>query len=168
LANLIIIQDWQPIVEETMQNTFKTAMHICHTLAFSLALLFPMSQSLAGDESSAGQIADQFDQAIKSGDTEAIRNILHDDVLIYEGGSVEASFEEYASHHMEADIAFMSGMEKTVLSRKVFEQDEMAVVSTRYQMRGNYKGRFIDKASMETLVMKKSGSHWKIVHIHWS
>ena len=151
-----------------MQNTYKTVKHGCFILASLLILGFSSAPLLADDAISPTQVADQFDQAIKDGNTDLMRKILDDNVLIYEAGKVEASLEEYASHHMEADIAFMSQMEKTVLSRKAFEHDDMAVVSTQYKMRGDYKGRFIDKITMETLVLKKYDGAWKVIHIHWS
>jgi len=151
-----------------MRKIFKVVFHSCSIFAILLVFTLPLSQLSADDDTSAALIADQFDQAIKDGDTEAVRNILHDDVLIFESGNVEASLEEYASHHLQADISFMSGMQKEVISRNIFQEGDIAVVSTQYKMRGEYKGRLFDKISMETLVLKKSGSDWKIVHVHWS
>ena len=145
-----------------------SGLPLVHIAVFALLFNLMPTEILAESASSVAGTADKFDLAIKHGDTDAIRTILDDDVLIYEAGNVEGSFEEYASHHMSADIQFMSTMEKTILSRKLFENGDLAVVSTEYRMKGGYKGRFIDKTTMETLVLRKSETGWKIVHIHWS
>lgn len=113
-------------------------------------------------------LADRFDAAISSGDEEAIRSVLHESVLIYEGGKVEASLEEYAAHHMKADMAYMAGIEKEIISRTVLEDNGIAVVTTQYRMRGSYGGNPVDRISLETLVMRDIGEGWKIVHVHWS
>lgn len=112
--------------------------------------------------------ADLFGQALKAGNEAAVRSLLDENVLIFESGNVESSLAEYASHHMAADFAFMAGMEKEVLSRRVFADGDMAVVSTRYRMYGSYKGKDYDQVSSETLVMEKNAMGWKILHIHWS
>ena len=145
-----------------------SGLPLIHITVFALLLNLIPTEILAESDSSAAAIADQFDLALKQGDSDAIRAILDDDVLIYEAGNVESSFEEYASHHLSADIQFMSTMEKTILSRKLFENSDLAVVSTEYRIKGSYKGRFIDKTTMETLVLRKSETGWKIVHVHWS
>jgi len=135
-------------------------------------LLFPVLAT-SGNPQAGGTIgpeamADNFGRALSESDEATVRNVLHVDVLIFESGNVEGSLEEYAAHHMSADMAFMAGIEKEIISRKVFEEGNTAVVSTRYQMSGSYKDRVIDMVSSETLVMQKTGDEWKIVHVHWS
>ena len=97
-----------------------------------------------------------------------MRSLLDENVLIFESGAVESSLAEYAAHHLGADITFMSNMNKEILSRNVYEDGDMTVVSTRYRMHGSYNGRDFDQVSSETLVLRKSLDGWKIVHIHWS
>ena len=35
-------------------------------------------------------------------------------------------------------------------------------------MRGTYKGNGVDQVTTETMVLRRVGGAWKIVHIHWS
>lgn len=122
----------------------------------------------AGEARSAVSVADQFKQALHAADAAAVRETLSENVLIFESGKVESSLEEYASHHMAADMAFMKEMEASILSRTVFEDEAMATVSTVYHLKGTYRGKSLDEKSSETLVMRKINGAWKIVHIHWS
>jgi ketosteroid isomerase-like protein len=50
----------------------------------------------------------------------------------------------------------------------IFDSGDSATVVTRSHVHGMYKEQDIDLISTETLVMKKVGGQWKIVHIHWS
>ncbi len=112
--------------------------------------------------------AHQFAQALGSGNEASVLNLLASDVLIYESGGVESSLEEYASHHLPADMKFLSGMTKKLISEKVFTQGDLAIVTSLSQLTGTYGDKPIDSKSTETLVLKRTDNTWKIVHIHWS
>jgi len=116
----------------------------------------------------AATIAARFSKALDSADKKTVRRLLAENVLIYEGGGVESSLEEYASHHMTADMAFLSGLKREVLSQKIFDHGDMVVVSTLTRLHGNYQEKPIDSKSAETLLLERRGDDWKIVHIHWS
>jgi ketosteroid isomerase-like protein len=139
----------------------------------SLPFVFFISALIASTGAEAGnttatEVADQFGQALKENNEPAVRNLLDENVLIFESGSVESSLEEYASHHMSADMAFMQEIEKEIITRSVVENGDMVVISTKYRMFGTYKAQNFDKTSLESLVLKKTEGTWKIVHIHWS
>lgn len=138
------------------------------TLAAFLLFLTAPGACMAKPEMQAAVLADRFAAAISNGQESEIRAVLHESVLIYEGGKVEASLDEYAAHHMQADMDYMAGIEKEILSRTVFEDNGLAVVTTQYRMTGQYNNRPVDRVSLETLVMRDAGEGWKIVHVHWS
>lgn len=117
---------------------------------------------------SAVSVAQQFSEALETGDVETIKNLLADDVLIYESGGVESSLAEYASHHLNADIKFLSAMKKENISQKSFVRDDLAVVTSVSGLKGMYRDKSIDITTTETLVLQRTDQHWKIVHIHWS
>jgi ketosteroid isomerase-like protein len=60
----------------------------------------------------------------------------------------------------------MKTMEREVMSRHVFDSGDSATVVTHSRVHGMYKEQDIDLSRTETLVMKKIGGQWKIVHIH--
>jgi ketosteroid isomerase-like protein len=122
-----------------------------------------------GDNShSAVSTAKQFSKALETGDVNTVKNLLADDVLIYESGGVESSLAEYSRHHLNADIKFLSAMEKEFISQNSFEKGELAVVTTVSALKGLYGNKAMNITSTETLVLQRTDQHWKIVHIHWS
>ena len=116
----------------------------------------------------AENIVDAFRKALTDGDSKQAMALLSDDVLIYESGGAEASKAEYASHHLEADIAFLKGIKQSVSARSAQASGDMALITTKGAAVGTYKDKSIDSASTETMVLRLTEGKWKIVHIHWS
>jgi len=143
-----------------------------HRLMLLLALVvvgvFSVSPVFAEEIASPGDLAARFAADLASGKVADIRELLAPDVLIYESGGVESSLDEYASHHLPADIKFMSGMQREVISQNTFDFGDAAVVSTLARLSGVYNCKPVDSKSTETLVMRRVSGDWKIVHIHWS
>jgi ketosteroid isomerase-like protein len=155
------------IMYELFEGEF---MKTLSTLLLSTILaVSSTSAALAQEhEHPASMVAAQLGDAIAAGDVDTLRLLLTPDVLIFESGGVESSLAEYEGHHMPADMAFMKAMEREVMSRHVFNSGDSATVVTRSHVHGMYKEQDIDLISTETLVMKKMGGQWQIVHIHWS
>ena len=116
----------------------------------------------------AENIVDAFRKALTDGDSKQAMALLSDDVLIYESGGAEASKAEYASHHLDADIAFLKGVKQRVAARSAQASGDMALVTTQGATVGTYKDKAINSASTETMVLRLTEGKWKIVHIHWS
>ncbi|WP_235281978.1 YybH family protein [Thalassotalea sp. ND16A] len=122
----------------------------------------------SGTDSIPAKIVTQFHQALKSGDKELARSLLADNVLIFEGGGVERSAEEYAHHHMLADMKYLAAVNSTMLEHHVQITGNSAISISRSKTSGTYKGKDVDYEGMETMVLAKHANGWKIVHIHWS
>ena len=113
-------------------------------------------------------VAKQFSDALGSGDKATVMNLLADDVLIYESGGAETSLEEYASHHLNADMKYLSGLDKELISQESFVQGDLTIITSISELTGTYRDKPVDSKSAESLVMKRTDNRWKIVHIHWS
>jgi hypothetical protein len=136
-------------------------------LAIGLLTLQPLSACI-DPLHPAQEAANLFAAAMKQGDSELVHQVLDTNVLIFESGNIESSLEEYASHHLEADIAFMEDIDKEIISQTLIEDSNLVIISTSYRMFGTYKDQEFDKTSLETLVLRQMHDGWKIVHIHWS
>lgn len=104
-----------------------------------------------------------FHQALENGDKAKARSLLADDVLIFEGG-VERSADEYANHHMLADMKYLAAVESKTLEHQVSISGEMALSVSRSKTMGNYKDKNVDYEGLETIVLNLSDGKWK----HWS
>ena len=109
-----------------------------------------------------------FHSALASGNTAAAQALLAEDALIFESGGVESSRAEYASHHLQADAAFSAAVTRTLVSRTHGEQGDAAWVMSVETVTGTYRGRAINSRSVETMLLRRVDSQWRIVHIHWS
>jgi mono/diheme cytochrome c family protein/ketosteroid isomerase-like protein len=110
----------------------------------------------------------RFHEALSSGNAAAVEAVLDPDVLIMESGNVERSRDEYASHHLKADIQFMRAMKYTLERQQGETVGDLAWVSSEASLAGQFQGRSVTQASTESLVLRKTGAGWRIVHVHWS
>ncbi|RWU11338.1 nuclear transport factor 2 family protein [Pseudidiomarina gelatinasegens] len=106
--------------------------------------------------------------ALQTGDKELARAQLASDVMIYEGGRVERSADEYAHHHMLSDMKYLAAMKSETLEHQVTILGNTAISASRSHTKGTYKGKERNYQGMETMVLEKQNGKWKIKHIHWS
>lgn len=107
--------------------------------------------------------------ALDEGDATQVEALLWPDVLIYESGGIERGFAEYARHHMPADMAFASAVERQPLDHKLYELGDHAIYAGSSRLSGEFKGRPIDLITTETLLLRRDAdSGWRVQHIHWS
>ena len=118
--------------------------------------------------SSAGKVVMQFHQAIQANDKSKARGFLADNVIIYEGGRVERSADDYANHHMLADMKYLAQLEVKILEHEVREVGQTAFSMSRTKLTGEFKGKEVNSEGMESMVLLKKDGKWKIAHIHWS
>lgn len=126
------------------------------------------STLFVGIDSEPAHTVTAFKKALKQGDQVTARKLLADNVIIFEGGGIERSADEYANHHMHADMAFLKAVESTLLEHQVFTQGDIAFSIARSSTEGSYKGKEIKSIGMETITLKNTDNGWKITHIHWS
>jgi ketosteroid isomerase-like protein len=112
--------------------------------------------------------ADRFAAAIKGADFATVRTLLDEKVLILESGGAERSLEEYLGHHAIADAAFLAGATVKVTRRAGNVQGTTAWLATESEITPAAGSDAKPLLSTETLVMRKAGNAWRIVHVHWS
>jgi ketosteroid isomerase-like protein len=122
-----------------------------------------------GIDSAAGKVVTQFHNALQTGNEAIVRQSLTENVQIYEGGKVERSLAEYASHHLHADMAYLKGLTITLKEHQVAITGDIAISTAISHAQGEYKSKSVDSITMETLVLVKlADGSWKISHVHWS
>ena len=124
--------------------------------------------AVAASARPAATVVDAFHAALQRGDTNAAQSYLADNALIYEAGGVERGRQEYASHHLGADSAFAQAVPGTVTRRVGDAVGNIAWIATEGRTVGTYKDKAVDRVTAETMVLRRQGKAWKIVHIHWS
>jgi ketosteroid isomerase-like protein len=141
------------------------------TLAPAVAQVTPAASTanaVSPEAADAAKVVEAFHAALAKGDTNGALALLSDSVLIFEGGYVERSKSEYASHHLGADAAFASAVPSTLMRQSGVATGETAWIASESRTTGRYKDKAVDSFSTESMVLKKEGGDWRIVHIHWS
>lgn len=109
-----------------------------------------------------------FHGALAGGDRDHALAFLAPDVVIFESGGAEMSRDEYASHHLESDMAFSKAVAREVSDQRSASHGSVAWVLTRSTSAGTYREREIHSRGTETMVLHRTEAGWQIVHIHWS
>ncbi len=125
-------------------------------------------EAVAAPAGPAAAVVDAFHAALHRGDTNAAQSYLAEDALIYEAGGVERGRQEYASHHLGADSAFAQAVPGTITRRAGEAVGAIAWIATEGRTKGTYKDKAVDRITSETMVLRRVGRAWKIVHVHWS
>ena len=133
------------------------------TLAALLALASPLA--FAQD---ARDTVTAFHGALHAGQKDKALALMSPGVLIYESGYVERSREEYAAHHLGADMEFAKATTRKVLKHMVKESGDMALVVEETETTGNYKGKDVASFGTETVLLERKDGKWTIAHVHWS
>lgn len=113
-------------------------------------------------------VVDAFHVALGSGDPEAVLSLLTEDIIVLEEGGAERSRQEYAGHHLPADMTFAAATTTEVTRRAAWVEGEVAWVLTEGRTTGAFNGRPVDRLTAETMILHRDGDGWRIRHIHWS
>lgn len=137
-------------------------------LAFT-SVLVAASLAAAAD-SPDPQIAaavEAFHAALKNGDRAAAMALLAPDAQILEGGHAE-SREEYEKGHLASDIEFAQAVPATRENIVARQEGSSAWVTSSSRVSGSFKGRDVNSAGAELIVLSKTPDGWRIRAIHWS
>src|SRR5690606_17665831 len=120
------------------------------------------------DEQAAYAVVEDFHRALEEGYRDGVLKLLDEGAVSFETGYVEASREQYAGGHLDADLLFSAQVKRQVIHHKATVSGDMAVVLTQSRSDGEFEGQAIRLENTETVVLRRQDGEWKIVHIHWS
>jgi ketosteroid isomerase-like protein len=113
------------------------------------------------------RIVERFHKAMEAGDSAAVLAMLADDAMILESGDAETR-GEYRTHHLPADIDFAKAVKSKRGPVDVRMHGTTAWTTATSSAKGKFKGRVIDSAGAESMVLTRVDNKWKIRSIHWS
>jgi ketosteroid isomerase-like protein len=128
-------------------------------------------QALAGQsdpEQAARETVHAFHAALAAGDSATALSLLAPDVVIFESGGVEASRDEYRSHHLPADMEFSRSVTREITNERSGSSGDVAWVLTESHATGTFRDRPINSRGVGTMLLRRTADGWRIVHIHWS
>ncbi len=117
----------------------------------------------------------KYDQAFRSKDVGAIRNLLavgQHGLLgkqnLYEHSVRNIGLADAFENHLKPEIAGFEDMKAEFTDVRITPGADLALVTRQYKIEGKLRGRDITATGNETMVWKKVGDDWKIAHIHYS
>lgn len=154
---------------------FVKTFALCALLAGPIAQAHqPPAAQVAGSPSidraaeAAVRVVDAFSDAMRQGDLQRAGDLLAPDLVVLESGGVERSKAEYMAGHGPADAAFLKTVHVQPKGRTARAVGNLAWVATESELHTQRDGKLGVILSTETMVLKKTGANWRIVHIHWS
>ena len=128
----------------------------------------PAPETLPEPARAAAATVDAFHSALRRDDPQGALALVADDASVFEDGRVERTKAEYALRHAAADAAFSKAVPSKRLSRTGQATADLALIASESRTKGRFRGQDVDRIMVETMVLRRAGDGWKIVHIHWS
>lgn len=134
----------------------------------AIGLAHPVgAQTASVDSSAIVTVVQAFHAALERGDSAAVIALLAPRAVILESGSAE-TVAEYRSHHLPADIEFARAVPGVRTPLRITVRGDFAWAAATGITQGEFKGRAVNSASAELLVLERLAGAWRITAIHWS
>ncbi len=127
----------------------------------------PKGEGVVTDSADAVAAATRFHAALAAGDSAGALALLSEDVAVLESGGVETS-ADYRAHHLGADIEYARALPSQRSVTGVRVRGDVAWVTATSTTQGEYRGRQVNSAGAELMVLSREAGTWKIRAIHWS
>ena len=119
------------------------------------------------DSAAVAKVVNDFQHALSIGDSVTALRLLAADAVILESGDIETR-SEYRAHHLPLDIEFA----KTVASKpgtlQIRVKGRVAWTARTSTAQGQFKGKAVNSAGAESMILTKERAGWRIRSIHWS
>jgi ketosteroid isomerase-like protein len=127
----------------------------------------PSTQGSAGDSTAVAAVVKGFHDALARGDSLTALSLLDPAVTILESGD-EERLADYRAHHLAADIEFARAVRSVSTLIRVTVRGDVAWATSTSTATGSFRGRTINSAGAELMVVHRVAGHWRIAAIHWS
>jgi ketosteroid isomerase-like protein len=119
------------------------------------------------DSADVVAVVERFHRALALGDSAAALSLLAPDATILESGGVE-SRAEYRGHHLPGDIEFARAVRSERGPVRATVHGDVAWTVSTSTTQGEFRGRQINSAGAELMVLTRTPEGWRISAIHWS
>ena len=119
------------------------------------------------DSAAVAETVQRFHRALAAADSAGALALLAPDVLVQESGGQETR-AEYRSHHLAADIEFARAVRSQQGPIRVRVRGDVAWATSTSTTQGEFRGRAVNSAGAELMVLTREPAGWRIAAIHWS
>lgn len=150
-----------------MQPIRTLAILVSIALLPRVAAAQPRSPRAVIDSAAVANTIHRFHTALAAGDSAGAMALLAPEVEVLESGERETR-AEYRAHHLAADIEFARAVRSERGPVRVRVRGDVGWATTTSTTRGQFRGRAVDSAGAELMVLVRTPAGWRIAAIHWS
>jgi ketosteroid isomerase-like protein len=121
----------------------------------------------ATDSAEVLAAVNRFHDLLEAGDSLGVLAMLEPDAVVLESGGFEDR-AEYRSHHLQSDIQFARAVRSERSLRSLTVHGAVAWASSTSVAQGEFRGRPVNTAGAELMVLHRTADGWRIAAIHWS
>ena len=121
----------------------------------------------SSDSSAVVETIERFHQALADGDRAAALALLDAKAIVLESGGSETR-AEYEAHHLKSDIDFARAVKSVRAPGAVAVSGDVAWAWSTSTTQGEFRGKPVNSAGAELMVLRRDRDAWRIVAIHWS
>jgi ketosteroid isomerase-like protein len=120
--------------------------------------------------SDAVQVVNAFMGELINGQLDAARQLMTPDAVLIANGNVLGQRDEYIDGAAKADAAALKSVQRELLRRdaRVGPAADVALVLSEKRLRALGATQGPSEVVVETILLVKTASGWKITHVHWS
>ena len=126
----------------------------------------------AGEEARLVAWTEAYANAFNRKDLNALGDMHHDRVTVYEGGSVDSGWAAYRDGHLGPELRDFEHLSFAFSNVRAFvpaKSATLAIVTASYSLKAQVKGRDVASEGLQTfVVLKDDRGHWRILHAHSS
>ena len=136
------------------------------------ALGHPAMAHDAGEEARLVAWTEAYANAFNRKDLNALGDMHHDRVTIYEGGSIDTGWAAYRDGHLGPELREFENLTFALSNVRAFVPDKsatLAIVTAAYSLKARVKGREVSSEGLQTFVLLKDDrANWRVLHAHSS
>lgn len=124
-------------------------------------------RSRSSDSAAVVETIERFHRALADGDRAAALALLDAKAIVLESGGSETR-AEYEAHHLKSDIDFARAVKSVRAPGAVAVSGDVAWAWSTSTTQGEFRGKPVNSAGAELMVLRRDRDAWRIVAIHWS
>ena len=128
----------------------------------------PGGERPESDTTRVRKVIDAIARSFETGDVMSLDTLYHEDVLIYEWGSVTTGWPKYRDEHLLPELDAFENRRFIIEDRKIRLAGTTAWASFRYIMEAGPQNDRLFASGVGTMVFQKLSGRWVIVHSHTS
>jgi ketosteroid isomerase-like protein len=118
--------------------------------------------------SSPEQAVEAFHDALRNGNAAMALSMLAPDATVFELGQADASRRDYAAVHLSNDMRLAARARRELLARQRGETGDARWITSAYRWVEQGEDAKPPTTLAETVILRRAGDRWQIVHFHWS